>query len=761
MQIEPGKRRLKVLIVEDNPDDAALMVQELRSSGLQFTHQVVDEESTYLAALDAGVDVILCDHSLPRFGARRAFEILQERRISLPVVMVSGTINDQLAVEYMQQGAADYVLKDRLARLGSAVRNALDRDELGRAALQASQRLERMMNDLEVGAVTTDAAGHIQTCNEVMWRMFGYPSKDDFIAVPMSAHYVDLKDRETLVARLAADSRVKGCDIEFKRLDGDRFWATLEISAKRDEKGAIASLDGLLLNCTARRVAEQENKTSHDLLDATLDNAPIVLASINHEVRYTFVGGAGLTKIGLEPAAIIGRRVADALKERPDLVKPIERALAGEETVEEAEYRGRYFHIKYYPIVNPELGNGAGFLAVDITERRIAELKAEARARQQDAVRQLAQEALNSPPIAQLMHRAARLVAGGLNADMAAVHEREPGRRSVRKLSSIGYLWPRDRLPIEPGGLVEAILGSTEVKAIEDFAEPGLPSVITLGEEGVKSTLAYAIHDGNQTYGFISAHQRRPHHWTEDDRVFIELVGQTLWVAVERQRLEKQRAQLISRLVDAQEQERRRIAADVHDDAVQVMSAALMRLGLLSQHMKEPEQVALATKLQSTISLSIERLRHLLFELSPPALERGGLMAAVKTLVDEFQRDFGIVSELRGGLTVDPDPAAGLVLYRIIQEAFTNVHKHSHAERVLLTLRDADGGVLVRVEDNGRGFDPNQSRPGSAKHIGLGSMRERAELSGGWWKIASSPSTGTRIEFWIPMEPSRRQLSAS
>ena len=761
MHEKPGSRRLRVLVVEDNPDDASLMAHELSSSGLDFTHQVVDEEPAFVAALDSGVDVILCDHTLPRFSARRAFEILTERRTTVPVVIVSGTISDELAVEYMQHGASDYVLKDRLARLGAAVRNAIERHELGQAAVQASLRLERMMNDLEAGAVTTDATGHVLSCNDVAWRMFRYASKEDFTAVPMSAHYVDLQDRVRLLDKMAVDSRVKGFEIEFKRLDGSHFWATMEMSATRDEAGAIVTVDGLLVDCTARRLAEQENKTSHDLLDSALENAPIVLASVDQDGRYGFVGGAGLENVGLEPAKMIGRPVAEFLGDRPDLVRPFERALAGEEFVQEEDFRGRHFHVKYYPIRNLDLGNGAGALAVDITERRIAELKAESRARQQSAVRELAQEALHGPPLAQLMHRAVRLVAGGLNAEMVAIHEVDPARGIATKIGSIGFRNPVLQTRLEAGGPIETLLTSEGAVAIDDYASADPAACATVLAEGVKSTLAFAIRDGQQTYGAILVHQRSPHHWTDDEREFIELIGQTLWVAVERQRLEDQRARLISRLVDAQEQERRRIAADVHDDAVQVMSAALMRLGLLAQHMSDPEQLALAAKLQSTISLSIERLRHLLFELSPPALERGGLMAALKTLVEEFQRDFGIVTELRGGLTVDPDPAAGLVIYRIVQEAFTNVHKHAHAERASLTVRDADGGVLVRIEDNGRGFDPAESRPDSLKHIGLGSMRERAELSGGWWKLTSAPATGTRIEFWIPVESARRQMSAS
>ena len=116
---------LKVLILEDRPADAALMVHELRRAGFDPMWRRVETETEYLAHLQSGLDVILADYSLPQFDALRALQLLREHGWDTPFLIVSGNIGEELAVSAMKQGAADYLLKDRLARLGPAVARAL------------------------------------------------------------------------------------------------------------------------------------------------------------------------------------------------------------------------------------------------------------------------------------------------------------------------------------------------------------------------------------------------------------------------------------------------------------------------------------------------------------------------------------------------------------------------------------------------------------------------------------------------------------
>jgi signal transduction histidine kinase len=223
-----------------------------------------------------------------------------------------------------------------------------------------------------------------------------------------------------------------------------------------------------------------------------------------------------------------------------------------------------------------------------------------------------------------------------------------------------------------------------------------------------------------------------------------------------RQRLETARQtpdtrrRLLADIVHAQEEERRRLAGDIHDDAVQAMTAVLLRIGLLGSRLDKPEQVSLVEELEESIRDTIGRLRRLIAGLSPPELDRAGLAAAVRAALDQLKLDFHIDSSLENRLYREPGPEARTIAYRIVQEALANTRKHSNASRVEVVLESQEHGLSTSVTDDGVVFDVEATlaidRPG---HLGLKAMRERAELAEGWLRIESRPGE-TRVTFWIP-----------
>ncbi|MEP6910898.1 MAG: PAS domain S-box protein [Actinomycetota bacterium] len=212
--------------------------------------------------------------------------------------------------------------------------------------------------------------------------------------------------------------------------------------------------------------------------------------------------------------------------------------------------------------------------------------------------------------------------------------------------------------------------------------------------------------------------------------------------------VERERA-LLAHLVGAGEEERGRIAAAIHDDSIQAITAAGMRLQILRRSLEDPEQLQLLGELEKTIQLSISRLRHLLFELHPVALDTEGLAAALEDYLKETRMPGAPSYRVENNLSLQPVPPLRTMLYRIIQELLANVHKHAQADNVSVVLDERDYGYRVRVRDDGIGFVPGQLEavPG---HLGLSAMRERAALAGGWLRIDSSPGEGTVVDVWIP-----------
>ncbi len=225
-----------------------------------------------------------------------------------------------------------------------------------------------------------------------------------------------------------------------------------------------------------------------------------------------------------------------------------------------------------------------------------------------------------------------------------------------------------------------------------------------------------------------------------------------LWRTVEAlRRTDEQRRKLLGLLAAAEQKERKQLAEDLHDDSIQILTAAVLRLQVFRRHLDDPGHVEELDQLEETLRHALERLRHVSFELRPPALDSEGLVPALRMYLEKWNRDSGIRFELVDRLEIEPAIETRITLYRIAAEAFTNIRKHSGAKRVHVLAEQRERGFLIRIQDDGDGFDLDR-HVNATGHLGIPAMRERAELAGGWWKIRSGPGAGTAVEFWVPRE---------
>ena len=196
----------------------------------------------------------------------------------------------------------------------------------------------------------------------------------------------------------------------------------------------------------------------------------------------------------------------------------------------------------------------------------------------------------------------------------------------------------------------------------------------------------------------------------------------------------------------------KRFATDLHDDALQKLTAAEMRLSVLAASIPADDRAKTGIDEISALLEQVEdALRKLLQNVRPPSLETpGGLEITIRQRLAALGAETGITSEFVVDLPDDPPYEIKSVLHRQISEALTNVEKHAQATRVRLELKVENGGIYGAVTDNGNGFVVSE-RDRLPGHLGLLALGERPLLAGGWGKITSEPGAGTIVEFWVPL----------
>jgi two-component system, NarL family, sensor histidine kinase UhpB len=214
------------------------------------------------------------------------------------------------------------------------------------------------------------------------------------------------------------------------------------------------------------------------------------------------------------------------------------------------------------------------------------------------------------------------------------------------------------------------------------------------------------------------------------------------------ERLEHERRDSGRRTVAAQEDERRRLALELHDEIGQSLTGVVLQLESLSRLAPEP-LVPLVHEVQESARATVEDVREIARGLRPDLLDTLGLRAALVALSTSFAERTGLHIERRlDGNLPSLAHEDEIAVYRIAQESLTNVARHAAATRVQLTLSQANRCVVLRVRDNGLGFDPDRTEPGT----GLRGMRERALLAGGQLEIAPIRPRGTEVRLEIPAQ---------
>jgi len=209
---------------------------------------------------------------------------------------------------------------------------------------------------------------------------------------------------------------------------------------------------------------------------------------------------------------------------------------------------------------------------------------------------------------------------------------------------------------------------------------------------------------------------------------------------------ERVRRQSVRALLEGQELERRRLARELHDETGQALASILLGLKALEKQVGEKALVPT----RELVASALDDVRRLTIELRPPALDDFGLEAALERLTTVIGERSGVDVQLTVRTPVKPLPAEyETALYRIVQEALTNIVKHAEARSVSIVIAHAEGIVRGVIEDDGKGFEPGEIRESA---LGLVGMRERVHLLGGRFEVQAAPGRGTTIVAELPLD---------
>ncbi len=280
---------LRVLILEDQSADAELMLHELRRAGFVPDWRQVETEADYLAGLDPTLDVILADYNLPQYDAVRALRRLQERELDVPFIVVTGSISEEVAVECMKQGAADYLLKDRLARLGPAVVQALEQRRLQGEKRKADEllRLQSAVLDAAANAILiTDRDGRIAWVNPAFTRLTGYSLSE---AWGQNPRFLKSGRQDPPFYRKMWESILSGQvwhgEVVNRRKDGSLYTEEMTVTPVRDDRREINHFIAIKADVTERkRATERLARLNRDLRTISLCNQALVRASSEEDL---------------------------------------------------------------------------------------------------------------------------------------------------------------------------------------------------------------------------------------------------------------------------------------------------------------------------------------------------------------------------------------------------------------------------------------------------------------------------------------------
>jgi PAS domain S-box-containing protein len=382
-------KSLRVLIVEDSEDDALLIIRNLKKGGYDPVYERVETATAMKKTLkNKQWDIILCDYKLPKFNAPSAVEVLKEANIDIPLIIVSGVIGEDVAVECMHLGARDYIMKSNLSRLCPAISRELEEAKVRNKQKQSEAKYRTILENIEEGYFEVDLAGNFIFFNDSMCRCLGYSPKE-----LMGMNYKKYMDKENAKKIFkdfnelyTSEPTSRLIEYEIIRKDGTRRQLEGFASLQKDSSGDTILFRGTVRDVTERKQAEEKLRESEANYRQLFDNSPAVIYRVDYKSgKFLKANDVFCEYFGCRQEEITSLSPFDVLTEESKKLfgERVEKVAMGLEVPDIVEYevvnrKGKRWCLQLYikNVYNTE-GHvvAADVVAHDITERKRAEEK--------------------------------------------------------------------------------------------------------------------------------------------------------------------------------------------------------------------------------------------------------------------------------------------------------------------------------------------------------------------------------------------------
>lgn len=395
----------------------------------------------------------------------------------------------------------------------------------------------------------------------------------------------------------------------------------------------------------------------------------------------------------------------------------------------------------------------------DITKRKKTQKKLQISASQQATIVQLGQHALAGTDVDLLMDEVVVALAKILNVELSSIWEILPGDKAI--LLKIGNGWEKNKvgnlkLEVAPDYFSNKALLDEPIIIKELSKETHLNIPPSFYGLKIVSGLCIPVVWLGQPFGLLTVFTKKKQNFTKTDIHFFQAVANVTSAAIGRKWAEENRTQLLSKILLAQEQERKWIARELHDETGQSLTALLVGLKVIEITQTLENAHTQASFLREIASQTVKNLKRLSQGLHPNTLEDLGLVIALKRYVADYIKSYGVkVKVIRKNLEQQSlSMPIEIALYRIVQEALTNIAKHAQAKEVKIIINGLISGVQLRIIDDGCGFNVKSTLRTAAisKRLGLYGIFERVSLLGGSILIKSKVGKGTNISIQIPVK---------